>query len=1528
MRNHQQLSPDPLFLQAEHRAVDFSLFPENSPLSMSESIQGLINEKLLKQRHAEVLAMDIDRYVQECILPANHGKRPGAKTVIKHLNAEVISEFSDAAFYQAEIEIAFSTGQRRLGIIAQDRGVAGGSWMPKHHQLACNAVRKFASLSLPIVFFIDTPGADAGEEANSQNQAHSISRLIAESTHVDVPTLGIVLGVGYSGGAIPLAATNVLLIARDGVFNTIQPNGLQSIVSKFNLSWQECAKFVGVSPSELWSQHCVDGVLDYSPLDHKLSNSLSGPENLSRAIVSSIESIESAALKHYHDNPEFITHYNNSLARFTRSQEVPPTSSGVGVATHVSMLPSPVGLCIRHLRYLTLRSRIHSITAQEVGQVSNKTLPKGDLQQRLAEERKQRFNQWLASPDKLIYDDRLFKGWSDFLEKRNKLNRESSRLTRLIWGKPEDNYDNAVQTLLFDIGFTLYNRWKNSAQDNFRSLLEFLNSEGSEKSDAEFLSDSDITVLDVLRIPELRHLFIDNVNHLLVFNALYDTVVQKLGSIAKEAKDHQSLSRRTVGQLLNQSLSAAVDTSSREEPHSGYHPEGFERWLRYFLNKGDRGERLQKVEEWKSIGLPQLNNALFVILTYYFEKLLPEYYETSSEESFQGSIKPYRIGRRKDFWNRLTIGYRDLLVQGVLRNEKHSNPVTPQRIIERFFTHFEESLCNRTSANPVHFPGFQPTIEQALAENRRACGLITGYGEISFPEAGLRRVAIAVSNVAFQAGAFDMASAEKFCQLLVAAAQQQLPVVCFICSGGMQTKEGAAALFSMAVINDRITRFIRDTGLPMVIFGFGDCTGGAQASFVTHPLVKTYYFSGTNMPFAGQRVVPSYLPTTSTLANYLSRVEGAMQALVCHPFSSTIDPLLREIDSEIPLPSLTVEQVLHNTLLNLEQESVALPPLLEEDLYQRRTALVKPVQKVLIHARGCTAVKLIRVAQAHNIAVVLTASEPDMQSVPAKMLSKQDKLVCLGGATSDESYLNAYSILRVAEMEGVTHLHPGIGFLSESPQFASLCVRNGVSFIGPNAYSMLTMGNKSNAIRTAQAAGVPIVPGSHGVLGSAEQAQNIAEEIGYPVLLKAVYGGGGKGIQVVHNAEDLQRYYSLISTEAKAAFGKGDLYLEKFITAMRHIEVQILRDTHGNTKILGLRDCSVQRNNQKIIEESGSQLLPASHRQQAYDYAAALADAVEYYGAGTVEFIYDISGNALYFMEMNTRLQVEHPVTEASSGVDIVKAQFDIAAGESIAGLQHRERAYAMELRITAEKVVIEGEELSFAPDPGRITGCVLPNMKDIELISMAGDNIEIPPFYDSLIAQVIARGDNREKVIGKLLDFLEQIKIEGVSTNIALLQLILRDALFVRGDYDVNYLPSLLQRIDIKSLVSTTEMLANVTNGGLINLESIRVQGGNQLKVIASSIGIIYTAAAPDERPFINVGDIVNTTTPLLMSEAMKVFRQVCLRDFNTATAVLYAEDKRYRVEQVCCADGQQVTQGDLMIILSIVEQAESIAA
>ncbi len=1631
---HHESEGDQLFLIAEGLAKDFSLFPQATEKT-DVSMQGLLSKAQINREYKRQSNLDIDSYVEQVIAPAEHPARISAPKVIRELGGQLSNERIEGPYYSVIVDMDFNGSRRLVGFIAQDRSVRNGVWGPEHHLAAASAIEEFSKRSIPIVSMMDTPGADPGAQANINNQAHSISRLITEMCNVDVPNIGIVFGLGYSGGAIPLAASNLIFSVRDGVFSTIQPKGLASIARRLNLSWQECAKYVGVSPYELYRQGNIDGVIDYTPGDS--GESL---DNLRKAIVSGIQAIESRTRTFVAKSPYILDHYRRSVLRYldTPKQLQSMESSAALILTkNPTEYDNLFGMAFRYLRYLGTRKRIKATTKQQYGRLSEQDLPEGELARRANLERRQVFLRWFQDPEKIIYSDQLAKAWKSFNEKKQAVHDERGRIAQLIFGKPRKNYEDAREQLLSTVSMYLYNRWKGQAAGNLQALKIHLNNhedtrkilrvselndplvllkaliknpvlgrifneqfthegrklllakgykdksenylrtqltteinllltgdalntelnddqlsresiqlmqEGASslklnrqifdeqfashftplKTEGEPLGVSEVTVLDVLVREELRLDFVSECENLLLFDSVYDQLINNLDSVAEEANSTRNLAQSSLETLLNTTLSLAAkkgtvgisgnETRSTQEIADQIQQQFFAWYLR-IAGESKSGEFFRTVEEWKKGSFAAVSDTLLVVVTFIFETLLVSLLKAKQEgKKYDGRISPRNIGQRKDFWNRLGIAYRDLLLLNLLKKYKMNPAGGYQLFVDSFFTNFTELNGNLLSSDPCEFPGFRISIENALKKGIPPCGIVTGLAEFNDGKQNIH-VGTAISNVAFQAGSFDMASAEKFCKLLVRCAERHLPVICFISSGGMQTKEGAGALFSMAAVNDRITRFVRDNDLPVIIFGYGNCTGGAQASFVTHPLVQTYYFSGTSMPFAGQIVVQENLPFTSILSNYLSVHEGSMQGLVKHPFFDDLDDEMQKIDASIPVPVESVKEVVQRVMSGiLFQER---PSSTTKHSYNKKKQLSHSVQRVLIHARGCTAVKLVRIAQKNDIEVVLVQSDPDMESVAADMLGERDSLICIGGNTADESYLNAQSVLSVAEHEKVDSLHPGIGFLSENSQFAELCRTHGINFIGPPVSSMDTMGNKSNAINTSLRLKVPVVPGSHGILTSPERAADVAESIGYPVLIKAVHGGGGKGIQVVNAPDQFHQLFHQVTAEAKAAFGNGDVYLEKYVTSLRHIEVQLLRDTFGNTRVLGLRDCSVQRDKQKVIEESESTMLTPALRKSVLKYTEDIANEVKYEGAGTVEFIYDLANDAVYFMEMNTRLQVEHPVTEHVSGIDIVKQQFRIASNKSIEDLVVESRGYAMEVRITAERLALDSNNvLKFHPHPGEVQDYLLPEEEGVEVISTVAAGKFISPYYDSLIAQVIVHSDNREGVIDKMLEYLGRAKITGISTNIPLLQRILMDEVFRKGIYDTDYLPGLLQRLDAEELIADIERASGVDASG-INLDAITIEDSDELKVLCPSTGIFYSTPTPTEPDFVSVGDHVDLSVTLCQLEAFKIFSPLSLGNYNAGEAELYASDKKYEITRINMASGQQVNAGDLLFVV-----------
>ena len=435
------------------------------------------------------------------------------------------------------------------------------------------------------------------------------------------------------------------------------------------------------------------------------------------------------------------------------------------------------------------------------------------------------------------------------------------------------------------------------------------------------------------------------------------------------------------------------------------------------------------------------------------------------------------------------------------------------------------------------------------------------------------------------------------------------------------------------------------------------------------------------------------------------------------------------------------------------------------------------INKVLIANRGEIAVRVIRACKEMNIKTVAIYSEADKDALHVRLA---DEAVCVGPAKSSDSYLNEKNILEAACLTGADSIHPGFGFLAENARFAKMCEECNIKFIGPSYETIELMGNKINSKKLMKENDVPVIEGSKDKLNSYSEAQKLAQSIGYPVILKASAGGGGKGIRIVFKEQDLEDMLSLVKQEAKNAFGDDTIYMEKYIQNPRHVEIQILSDMYNNCVYLGERDCSVQRNNQKILEEAPSTVLNNAMRKAMGEAAVRAAKAANYEGAGTVEFLVDSSNN-YYFMEMNTRIQVEHPVTEMMTGIDIVKQQLKIASGKRLDLMQDKikPRGHSIECRINAENPY-----KNFMPSPGKITKLVLPGGNETRVDTAVYEGYTIPPYYDSMIAKVIVHARTRNDAILKIKRALDECIIEGIETNIEFLKSILLNEKFKSGEF------------------------------------------------------------------------------------------------------------------------------------------------
>jgi acetyl-CoA carboxylase biotin carboxylase subunit len=438
--------------------------------------------------------------------------------------------------------------------------------------------------------------------------------------------------------------------------------------------------------------------------------------------------------------------------------------------------------------------------------------------------------------------------------------------------------------------------------------------------------------------------------------------------------------------------------------------------------------------------------------------------------------------------------------------------------------------------------------------------------------------------------------------------------------------------------------------------------------------------------------------------------------------------------------------------------------------------------KILIANRGEIAIRVICAAKDLGIRTVAVYSEADRHSLHTRFA---DEAICIGPAKSSRSYLDVASVISAAEITNAQAVHPGYGFLSENADFAEVCETSGLRFIGPKPAVIRKMGLKQVARAAMQEAGVPILPGSEGILTGPEQALEVAESIGYPVMLKASAGGGGRGMRVCRSPEELPALLAQASAEAEAAFSSGDMYLEKLVENPRHIEFQVLGDEHGHVEVLGERECSIQRRHQKLIEEAPSTAVTPELRQRISDSLRTALQKIGYTNAGTVEFLMDANGN-LYFIEVNARIQVEHPVTEMVTGVDLVKSQILIASGQRLREFLPEKiecRGHAIECRVNAE------HPDTFVPSPGKITGLNLPGGAGIRVDTAAYQDGIIPPYYDSLVAKLVAHGSTRAEAIARMLRALDMFVVEGIYTSIPLHHRILEHPDFVAGRIDTGFL-------------------------------------------------------------------------------------------------------------------------------------------
>lgn len=1452
-----------------------AILPENEPgqqhLPSSDTYivnsTPLLSTKQIETNYLKIKALSNSEYAEELLKPVDDLNRPSAWKLVKDIAHEVQYEEELGPLVLARISLRGSTKantssdknyETNVVVIIQNRAIRNGIWLPEHHRRVESWLAEPSNKDLPVITFIDTPGAAAGDEANLGLQAHSISSLIATFTKLSVPTIGVIYGKAYSGGAIPLAATNKLFALKDALFNTIQPQGLAAIARKEKLSWQECAQRIGITAIELARDGVIDGVINYSPAD-----TCTHTETVKHALLMALKE-----LKRVEDK----------------------------------------GVDLREARWHTLKARLKFHEGEQTRETNEAVPALTKSKAATPAPQDNDWQNWLSRCQPIRYHKRIARVWNKVKKAmhHSPLNAETRISVSL----------NTVDTrllehLALELAFECVHQWQgafNSCLEHYRVHLREHN-----HTDTPFEQLSDLR--ELLTLNELKDLVVLQLEYLQILELCYEGFLSELCSVAWEYSRQQNLSLETVSALWESAQLAAGE--------AGVQPlriRYFLNWLYFLDQKAVLQPQLQRLNDWKQRQRPRLDTVAFVVAGYYTGTLLCRLFVAQSRGlPFSGAFQPKHIGRQKGFWAKLTNASRNIRIQEQLDAMKPSLNLSINQWTDLLFRKFETRDDALATSDPKQFPGLAERIAQARALKSAPCGLITGTG---LPHEANTPVAVFISNQRFQAGAFDMASAEKLCRLLVHAQEQKLPVIGIVSSAGMQTKEGAAALFSMAVANEAINRFSENGGRILII-GYGDCTGGAQASFVTHPRCDTYYLSGANVPFAGQVVVPEHLTLQGTLSNYLFKVTNkteqanrenpistahpTMKGLVRHPGAPDLDSKLRAIDPEIPVANISVSELLESWLVPSTQ------PLATKRSIET-TKIYSPIKTLLVHARGCTALRLVQGAHAYGKQVVLVQSDPDMRSAAVSHLRHQDRLVCLGGQSSEESYLNADSVLRVAQLEQVDALHPGIGFLSESADFAHACHHNKLNFIGPSATSIARMGDKSQAIETATEAGVPTVPGSHGLVNSLTHARSVMDEIGLPLLIKASHGGGGKGIGTVKTRDELDKTFHRVKQEAASAFACADVYIERLVENVRHIEVQVLRDSHGHFRMVGVRDCSTQRSRQKLIEESGEYVISKEQGESLRCWSQQLSETIQYIGAGTVEFLFDLDRNCFYFMEMNTRLQVEHIVTEMTTGIDLVEQQLRIAEGQSIAHIPERiePNGHAIEVRINAESVSLAhiankgSTELIVKPAIGKFAEVKFPEPAYSRVLSIAEKGAEVTPFYDNLVAQIVVHGKTRDEALRRMNDMLAECLIEGLDTNLPLLRILLLSEPFQEGRFSTHFVEEWAAAQTKLDILTTTNMTCGEST--LFEID------GDEYLLKLPSAGVAWGAASPDQPRFVQVGDIITGDHTILLLEVMKMFMPITLKQ-------LLPDDhaaRSYQVKHCRDIEGQYLQKGEVFMSLT----------
>ncbi len=1479
-------------------------FPDKKKLMPEYS--GCLTSSEITQQARSAQELDCAGYYTAFIAPTEGPglqHRLSAKDIYEEMDAETIDFFESGPLFVARCIIFDPKDRKRhreLGFIGQNHKVARGIFQPEHHNLTIQYLQMFEKDKIPVITLMDTPGADAGAWSNENLQSHSISACIAEFARINIPTVGIIAGAGNSGGAIPYATTDRILCLEDAYMSTIHPAALADIVQRLGFSKEQCAKFVRVCSYQLCSDGLADAVI-------RLKGTMSEEEqdfcieNMISAILDCLDDIENSVITRsdilrMERIREIYPHYlANHLMRDSSEHHKLQTVFGLSLSRSPEISrtdPMTFAEYARRLeRSARLRLRLQFTTVSYWENQGGVIEQKHYIDSDTAPQDKNDDNSLTEYIDKLSTIKINFLP-EDF---QKAVNREfGSHMIRQVFEfrLKEKRSKRRKHKISYEFILFIISAHKSRTPEflkgfiqhisrNYQFPAEFIDTKGAEPQNLTELMDFIYPQL----VLHSRHM-------ISLFNVI-KYCFENINTLIPSIKLEHEFSRTDAEKLLKNTVKSDI--------------EDFQKWI--FKNIKCHAKAVSSILKAMKRHYPRVPVELFNVIEAILTINIPSLYQ-----SYKAKITPQNT--TEDYWIKLDRAYKDAIISNILERVKKEKKYISVDDILGFFYNFSELDRDIVSINPTDFPEFSNSIKKAL-KSRYHNALVTGTAWFRNEDGESLQVGLIISNNEFQAGSTDMASGEKFARAFSAFGQKNIPVIMFISSGGMQTKEGTGSLFTMSIANDVINKYMEYTSLPVICFAFRDCTGGAQASFVTHPSIYTFYLSGTELPFAGARVVPEPLPYPCRLSNYLVTKPGAMSGLVKNPFDLFLDSeFIRLGDPELKIPTLKIQDVISKLLIKqlkkLDEKPITAQIPVKSVKKQQFT-------KVMIPNRGDVAITLIKKLRRKGITPILGHSRSDRFSLAYTQASIYGHTVELGPGPVSQSYLKKNNIIQAAKTFGAEAIHPGIGFLAENYDFARLCDDNQLVFIGPSPESIRLMGDKAKAREIMSRHNIPVVPGSDGTVTDLESARKTIDRIGCPVMLKAAYGGGGRGMRMVFSREELEASFNEAFQEAKSAFGSGDIYIEKLIQKPRHIEVQVIADTEGNILILGERDCTVQRNHQKLIEESPSPVLTEEQRKKVFDYARKAVSASNYFNAGTVEFIMDIETSEIYFMEMNTRLQVEYAVSELVSGQDIISHQINIAQGIPLAVRQEdiRFNGYAIEIRVNAESISKTGEII---PRTGIIEQADFPEEEWLRVDTYLYPGCRISPYYDSMIAKLIVWAPDREQGIDRMLDILDRTVIKGVPTNISLQKLILKNRKFQSGLYSTSFIQELFREEPLSEIFDDELESALKDAQSIFSSENINVPDSDMVKVLANIDGVFYRSSNPSASSFIEIGDIIDPNTTLCLLESMKKYYPIKLSLFtcreNSKDRQVYPAPK-YKVVQFLVEDASEVEKGQAVIII-----------